>query len=97
MSYADSIGAVSPLFTPYLMRRDGRLFLVVPGEYGKGAVRSFELSAVQVAEMAVGLHVVLHAVACEARRGHTEAACTQAQEVVSTKPRLPAVWSGQHV
>jgi hypothetical protein len=97
MSYADSIGAVAPLFTPYVMRRDSRLFLVVPAEAGRGAVRSFELSAVQVAEMAVGLHVVLHAVGCEARREHAEAACTQAPESVSTGRKLPQVWSGQHV
>jgi len=97
MSYADSIGAVSPLFTPYVLRRDGRLFLVVPGESGKGAVRSFELSPVQVAEMAVGLHVVLHAAACEARREHAGAAYTQNSESISTKPKLPAVWSGQYV
>jgi hypothetical protein len=96
MTYADTIGATAPLFTPYLMRRDSRLFLVVPAESGRG-VRSFELSAVQVAEMAVGLHVVLHAVGCEARREHVEAACTQAPEVVSTGRKLPAVWSGQHV
>ena len=97
MTYADTIGAKAPLFTPYLMRRDSRLFLVVPGEPGREAVRSFELSPVQVAEMAVGLHVVLHAIGCEARREHTEAACTQAPEVVSTARKLPAVWSGQHV
>ena len=97
MNYGDLIGAVPPLFTPYLMRRDGRLFLVVPGESGRGAVRSFELSAVQVAEMAVGLHVVLHAVGCETRREHAEAAYTQNSKSVCTKPKLPAVWSGQHV
>jgi hypothetical protein len=90
-----TIGAVPPLFTPYLMRRDSRLFLVVPAEAGRG-VRSFELSPVQVAEMAVGLHVVLHSVGCEARREHAEAACTQSPEVVSTGRKLPAVWSGQH-
>jgi hypothetical protein len=97
MNYADSIGAVPPLFTPYVLRREGRLFLVVPGESGKGAVRSFELSPVQVAEMAVGLHVVLHAVGCETRREHAASACTQKPESVCTKPRLPQVWSGQHV
>lgn len=90
MSYADTIGATVPLFTPYLMRRDSRLFLVVPGEAGRG-VRSFELSPVQVADMAVGLHVVLHAVGCEARRAYTQEA-----EPVSTGAKLPAVWSTQH-
>ena len=91
MTYADTIGATAPLFTPYLMRRDSRLFLVVPAEAGRG-VRTFELSPVQVAEMAVGLHVVLHSVGCEARRAYTQEA-----ESVSTGAKLPQVWSGQHV
>ena len=96
MSYADSIGAVPPIFTPYLLRRDGEAFLVVPGEPGKGSVRTFALSPVQVAEMAVGLHVVLHAVSCEARRKHAGSTCIQTSDSVSKKPQLPEVWSTQH-
>ena len=99
MSYAEMMGATAPLFTPYVLRRDSRLFLVVPGEPGRGTVRTFELSAVQVAEMAVGFHVTLHAVGCEARRAYTqkaESVCTQNPEVVSTGQKLPQVWSTQH-
>lgn len=91
MTYADTIGATVPMFTPYLMRRDSRLFLVVPAEAGRG-VRTFELSPVQVAEMAVGLHVTLHAVACTHRHAYTHPS-----ESVSTSAKLPQVWSGQHV
>jgi len=81
MTYANSVGRTAPSFTPYMIRRDGRLFLAVP-DVSKGGVVTFELSPVQVAEMAVGLHVCMHAIACEARR--------------EASAKLPAVWSTQH-
>jgi hypothetical protein len=92
MTYADDVmRPEAPLFSPYLVRRDGRLFLVVPGQAGS-VVRTFELSALQAARLAVDLHEGLARLASQRL---AEEACTQPAAPVSTTARLPLVWSTQ--
>ena len=92
MTYADDVmRPEAPLFSPYVVRRDDRLFLVVPGQVGT-RVRTIELSAVQAAALAVDLHESLARIA---GRRRVEEACTQNPEPLSTAPKLPQVWSTQ--
>jgi hypothetical protein len=65
VTYADDVMRPElPLFSPYVVRREGRLFLVVPSEISP-AVRTIELSAVQAAKLAVDLHECLTAIATQ--------------------------------
>jgi hypothetical protein len=63
MTYADNVmRPEAPLFSPYVVRRDDRLFLVVPSASAP-TVRTIALSAVQAAKLAVDLHECLMAIA----------------------------------
>jgi len=51
---------VRPRFNPYVIRREGRLLLAVPGT-DQEPIRTFELEPVELARLVVGAHEALSA------------------------------------
>ena len=62
MNYVrDVMNAEAPLFSPYIVRRDARLLLVVPPAERGAPVRTIELDALQLARMMADAHEALAA------------------------------------
>lgn len=57
-SYVDSINPETPRFNPYVIRREGRLLLAIPGD-DQQPVRTFELEPDQLTRLLVGGHEAL--------------------------------------
>ena len=61
MSYTlDIMQATRPRFNPYVIRREGKLLLAVPGD-DKTPIRTFDLSPDELARLVVGAHEALSA------------------------------------
>ena len=60
MSYFDSINPETPRFNPYVIRRENRLLLAIPGDDQK-PIRTFELEPDQLTRLLVGAHEALSA------------------------------------
>jgi hypothetical protein len=59
---ASVMQATRPTFNPYVVRRENKLLLCVPGD-PQSPIRTFELDAVELTRLLVGAH--------EALKGHT--------------------------
>jgi hypothetical protein len=61
MSYTlDIMQATRPRFNPYVIRREGKLLLAVPGD-DQTPIRTFDLSPDELARLVVGAHEALSA------------------------------------
>jgi hypothetical protein len=60
--------AYKPRFNPYVIRRENRLLLCVPGSY-QNPIETFELDAVELTRLLVGAHEALKGYTLQMQEG----------------------------